>query len=69
VDVENAVTDPLVDAPRAEALRRSLVATHCLLAVRGGAFLSLLDPPAWASAAAKGCTNLHTFPVLAGAIR
>lgn len=67
VDVENAVTDPFADAPRVEALRRSLVATHCLLAVRGGAFLSLLDPPDWASGAAKECANLHTFPVLAGA--
>ena len=29
-------------------------------------FLSLLDPPAWAAAAAAACDNLHTFPVLAG---
>ena len=28
--------------------------------------MSLLDPPAWAAAAAKECRNLHTFPVLAG---
>src|SRR4029077_7208653 len=32
----------------------------------GGAFLSLLDPPAWAADAAAGCKNLFTFPVLAG---
>lgn len=67
VDVENAVTDQAVDAPRNEVLRRCLVATHCLLTVRDGVFLSLLDPPAWASGAAKECANLHTFPVLAGA--
>ena len=67
VDVENTVTDQAVEAPRAEVLRRSLVATHCLLAVRDGVFLSLLEPPNWASEAAKGCMNLHTFPVLAGA--
>jgi hypothetical protein len=66
VDIENAVTDQAVDAPRAEMLRRCLVATHCLLSVRDALFLSLLDPPAWASAAAKECANLHTFPVLAG---
>jgi hypothetical protein len=66
LDIENAVTDQAVDAPRAEVLRRCLVATHCLLGVRDGVFLSLLDPPAWASAAAKECRNLHTFPVLAG---
>jgi hypothetical protein len=34
--------------------------------VRDGVFVSLLDPPAWAHVAAKECTNLHTFPVLAG---
>jgi hypothetical protein len=66
VEVENTVTDQDADAPRAQALRRSLVATHCLLAVDGGGFLSLLDPPAWAADAAAACTNLHTFPVLAG---
>jgi hypothetical protein len=67
VETENTVGDLAPDAPRAEALRRSLVAAHTLLGVRGGTFLSLLDPPAWAAAAASGCANLHTFPVLAGA--
>ena len=66
VDVENAVTGEDASTPRAEVLRRCLVSTHCLLRVRDGVFLSLLDPPEWASAAAKECTNLHTFPVLAG---
>ena len=67
VDVENTVPHEPADAPRAEVLRRCLVATHCLLAVTDGVFLSLLDPPAWAWEAAKECANLHTFPVLAGA--
>ncbi len=67
VDVENTVTDEPADAPRAEVLRRCLVATHCLFAVQDAVFLSLLDPPAWAWEAAKECANLHTFPVLAGA--
>jgi hypothetical protein len=67
VDVENAVTDEPTDVPRAGVLRRCLIATHCLLSLRDGVFVSLLDPPAWADAAAKECTNLHTFPVLAGA--
>lgn len=66
IDVENAVTGQAVEVPRAEVLRRCLVATHCLLSVRDGAFLSLLDPPAWAGAAARECANLRTFPVLAG---
>lgn len=68
VDVENAVTGQAVDAARPEVLRRSLVATHCLLAVRGGAFLSLLDPPQRAAGAAERCRNQHTFPVLAGEV-
>jgi hypothetical protein len=63
---ENITASVTAAAPRAEALRTSLIATHSLLGVRGGAFLSLLDPPAWAAVAAKGCRNEHTFPVLAG---
>ena len=51
--------------PRAEALRSSLIACHVLLAVHGGAFVSLLDPPGEAAAAARACVNVHTFPVLA----
>jgi hydrogenase maturation protease len=53
-------------ADREQALRRSMVGAHTLLAVRGGAFVSLLDPPASAAAAAAACSNLHTWPVLIG---
>jgi hypothetical protein len=49
---------------RPEALRRSLVAAHTLLAVTGGRFVSLLDPPEWARPAVDGCANLRTWPVL-----
>nr|WP_232292024.1 hypothetical protein [Frankia sp. QA3] len=66
VVVENTVADLAAGRPRAEALRRSLVAAHSLLGVRGGRFLSLLDPPTWAAAAARACENLRVFPVLAG---
>jgi hypothetical protein len=66
-EIENTAGTALgPGAPRAEALRVSLIATHSLLLVRGGSFLSLLDPPAWAETAAKECRNVHTFPVLAG---
>ncbi|MFD2416039.1 hypothetical protein [Amycolatopsis pigmentata] len=65
-EIENTGDAPTAEAPRTEALRVSLVATHSLLSVRGGSFLSLLDPPVWAEAAAKECRNVHTFPVLAG---
>lgn len=65
VRIENL--DPWDGADREQALRRSLVGAHTLLAVRGGAFVSLLDPPPEAAAAAAACANLHTWPVLAGA--
>jgi len=35
VDIENAVTDQPVDAPRVEVLRRCLVATHCVPVLAG----------------------------------
>jgi hypothetical protein len=54
------------DEPREEALRGSLIATHALLGVRGGSFVSLLEPPRWAEQAARACSNVHVFPVLAG---
>jgi hypothetical protein len=53
-------------ASRDEVMRRSLAAVHTLLAVRGGAFISLFDPPEFASGAVKCCVNLHTWPVLIG---
>jgi hypothetical protein len=54
------------DARRDEALHRSLVAHHLLIAVEHGAFISLLDPPEWAGPAVVSCENLHTWPVLVG---
>jgi hypothetical protein len=53
-------------AQRVRALRHALVGAHTLLAVRDGAFVSLLDPPEWARQAVASCANLHTWPVLVG---
>ncbi|MGW3954723.1 hypothetical protein ACWEKM_28175 [Streptomyces sp. NPDC004752] len=53
-------------ADRDAALPRSLVAAHLLMAVDGGSFLSMTDPPQWARDAVAACRNLHTWPVLAG---
>jgi hypothetical protein len=53
-------------APREQAMRGSLLGAHTLLGLAGGGFLSLLDPPWWAHAAAAECRNEHTFPVLVG---
>ncbi|QJT06019.1 hypothetical protein G9272_41565 [Streptomyces asoensis] len=54
------------DAGRDAALPHSLVATHLLMALSAGSFLSMTDPPEWAKAAVAACRNLHTWPVLAG---
>jgi hypothetical protein len=53
-------------AGRDEAVRQSLAGTHAILAIEGGAFVSLLEPPHDAVALAASCVNIHTFPVLAG---
>lgn len=66
VDVTNTTAGGGGDADREEMLRHSLVSTHTLLTVRDGRFLSLLDPPEWASPAAQACENQRTFPVLVG---
>lgn len=56
---------PWEDPPqdRDAACRRALVATHTLIDA-GGRFVSLLDPPEWASGYAASCENIHTWPVL-----
>ncbi|GAB2445758.1 hypothetical protein [Streptomyces incanus] len=57
---------PEEGAGRDAALPRSLVATHTLLYLDSGQFLSLTDPPQWAKGAVAACRNLHTWPVPAG---
>lgn len=64
--VENATEWRDDEAPRERRLMRSLLATHSMATIDEGHFLSLLDPPVWAAAAAAECRNHHTFPVLAG---
>ncbi|MEU6218874.1 hypothetical protein ABZ845_15325 [Streptomyces sp. NPDC047022] len=51
---------------RDAALVRSLVATHLLMGLSAGSFLSMAEPPEWAREAVAACRNLHTWPVLAG---
>ena len=51
---------------RDDIVRRSLVAVHTLVAVDGGRFVSLLDPPQFAQPAVAACSNTGTFPVLVG---
>ncbi|SBT43044.1 hypothetical protein [Micromonospora narathiwatensis] len=66
VRVDNTDRTTPAGSRRTEALRCCLLATHTLIAVDRGRFLSLLDPPEWAAGAARECRNVHTFPVLAG---
>lgn len=68
VTVENLTVDDDRPAPgtRDAALTRSLIAAHTMIAVDGGRFLSLLDPPPEAAADAAGCHNDGTYPVLIG---
>jgi hypothetical protein len=44
----------------------TFASTHTLLHVRGGAFISLLDPPEGLEKASKQCQNIRTWPVLVG---
>ncbi|HYE90750.1 MAG TPA: hypothetical protein VEA38_07020 [Terriglobales bacterium] len=55
------------EARRDTALHGAFTAAHVLLRVTGGAFLSLIDPPEIARAAAARCRNVGVWPVLVGA--
>lgn len=64
VRVENLTPFEALAAPRADAVRSAFVSAHVLLAVERGRFLSLVDPPAYALAAAASCSNVGTHPVV-----
>ncbi|HVK21122.1 MAG TPA: hypothetical protein VM677_07155 [Actinokineospora sp.] len=64
VDLANT-SDATADE-RTQALRHALVAAHTLLHVRPGKFLSMVEPPEWATPAAQECENKRTWPVLVG---
>jgi hypothetical protein len=51
---------------REEALARSLVSAHTILEVRGGEFVSLVDPPDEYRKFVQTCQNIGTWPVLVG---
>jgi hypothetical protein len=67
VTVENTTEWSEADGTgRAEAMAGSLVAVHTMLALDGARFVSLLDPPEDASAAAAACRSDGAYPVLIG---
>ncbi|WP_174189848.1 hypothetical protein [Nocardia barduliensis] len=49
-----------------DAIARSLIGAHVIAEVTGGDFVSLLEPPPHATAAAARCDRYRCFPVLAG---
>lgn len=49
-----------------DAIAVSLIGTHLILEATGGQFVSLLDPPRYATGAVEGCRQHRCFPVLAG---
>ncbi|MGV4981217.1 hypothetical protein ACVB8X_21320 [Streptomyces sp. NRAIS4] len=66
VRTENTGRTPDPRAPRPEALRQALIATHTLVGGDGVEFVSLVDPPEGLAEQARGCRNAFTFPVLGG---
>ncbi|GGW77282.1 hypothetical protein GCM10010503_63970 [Streptomyces lucensis JCM 4490] len=67
VRTENRGEAQDVRAPRGEALRDALIATHTLVGGDGVEFVSLIDPPAAHAEHVRDCRNEFTFPVLGGA--
>ena len=53
--------------PRSLVVRHSMISTHTIMHVHDGEFVSLLEPPEDYRAAAEGCENIKTWPVLVGA--
>lgn len=66
LQVENTTVLPMEMRTRDDGLRSALIAAHSLIAVPGGTFLSMTDPPEWAAAEVAACQNAGTWPVLAG---
>jgi hypothetical protein len=64
--VANTTVPPVPLRSRADGLRHALVATHSLIGIPGGQFLSMTDPPQWAAPEVGACVNAGTWPVLAG---
>ncbi|WP_253905255.1 hypothetical protein [Arthrobacter sp. H14] len=64
VSAEN--TAPGLTADKHDAVATSFIGTHLLLSTQDADFISLLEPPAEAQAAAAGCAQHRCWPVLAG---
>ena len=66
IRIENRTEPDAAIPTREHGLRYALVAAHSLTGIPGGSFISMTDHPEWASAEIAACTNVGTWPVLAG---
>jgi hypothetical protein len=66
VDIQNLTPTVIPAANRDVALMQSLVSTHTILGVKGGEFISLLEPPAELQELVAQCQNVGAWPVLVG---
>lgn len=66
VQVTNETGTPHPPSSRQEALPFALVAAHLIIRLSGGSFISMTDPPEWASHEVSACSNTGCWPVLAG---
>ena len=67
VRVDNRSAPATAPRTREDALPTALVAAHMIIGVSAGAFISMTDPPEWASREVQACENVGCWPVLAGA--
>jgi hypothetical protein len=65
VRVENRSATEPAPTVRDDALPTALVAAHVIATVSGGDFISMTDPPEWATPAVAECQNTGVWPVLA----
>lgn len=65
VEIENLDVDR-VGASRDDLLLTAMIGTHVLFATPVDAFVSLLEPPDWASGAVAACVNHRCWPVVVG---
>jgi hypothetical protein len=66
IDNLTPLADPESSRQQEAGHWRAFASTHTILGVKGGAFISLIDPPDELKDAAAACDNKGTWPVLAG---
>jgi hypothetical protein len=62
IEATNTTPLPPDSKDRRSVLLHSLLSAHMIVAVYGGAFASLLDPPKYLQEAAQACQKYRQFP-------